>query len=708
MRSTQFLLSVVSLAAIQSVTAQNMSEESDSIDVAQKADSVSIIQLNEVVVKAAQVIHKTDRDVYIPSEQVTKLSSNGVDLLSKMQIPALSVNTIADKITAAGENVQIRINGRKASYKELKNIPVEYVKRVEFRDNPGLRYGSAQAVIDVITTNPTVGGALALSAEDNAVAKVPWYDANASLVLNRGKSQFEISTAFRHQNHMNIYREYDETFTMADGSQLHRVESPRNGDYSQSIVDPQMSYSYVIPEKTSIWIGTGTHAMWREKMKYNGEMSLNSGAEDIYDTDYTYNSTHSPWLNIYLEQKLKRKQTLAVNAFGEFYSNRSMHNYSESTLQNDVFTDVTNDIKSCDKVFSVDANYEKEWIGSTLTAGVSYSANRNRSTYRSLDNAVYHQNKDVFYIYSEYMRRFNKLTVVVGVGANYTSLRNRESDTSISEWFFRPRLSLNYRFNDMHRLSLTLSSWTNAPDLNQTNQAAQQIDGFQWEVGNTELNSYNNYSFRLRYTLNHKIFNTRIEACYHNSPDMIAETYAWDNDRLYKSYTNGCDYQSWSVLVAPGTNVISNWLNISGSLAYRKMYSKGMGFNHIRGALYGNVSAMLTHWNGYVMVQYSRAQKLLSGQTIREGENFSMLMIGYKYRAFNFSLGMFVPFGRYSQATYNLNQYNTNNFVTRSRDVERAVSFKVAYNINWGHQRKGVDRRVEALGEIQSASAPSR
>jgi hypothetical protein len=113
----------------------------------------------------------------------------------------------------------------------LKNIPVEYVKRVEFRDNPGLRYGSAQAVIDVITTNPTVGGALALSAEDNAVAKVPWYDANASLVLNRGKSQFEISTAFRHQNHMNIYRDYDETFTMADGSQLHRVESPRNGDY---------------------------------------------------------------------------------------------------------------------------------------------------------------------------------------------------------------------------------------------------------------------------------------------------------------------------------------------------------------------------------------------------------------------------------------------------------------------------------------------
>jgi hypothetical protein len=119
MRSTQFLLSVVSLAAIQSVTAQNMSVEPDSIDAAQKADSVSIIQLNEVVVKAAQVIHKTDRDVYMPSEQVTKLSSNGVDLLSKMQIPALSVNTIADKITAAGENVQIRINGRKAAQSQI-------------------------------------------------------------------------------------------------------------------------------------------------------------------------------------------------------------------------------------------------------------------------------------------------------------------------------------------------------------------------------------------------------------------------------------------------------------------------------------------------------------------------------------------------------------------------------------------------------------
>jgi hypothetical protein len=698
----------MSLAAIQSVTAQNVSAESDTIDVAQEADSVSVTQLNEVVVKTAQVIHKTDRDVYMPAEQVTKLSSNGADLLSKMQIPTLSVNTIANKITAAGESVQIRINGREASYEELKNIPVEYVKRVEFRDNPGLRYGSAQAVIDVITTNPTVGGALSLSATDNAVAKVPWYDADASLVLNRGKSQFEISASVRQQNHMDIYRDYDETFTMADGSQLHRVESPLNGDFSQSIVDPQLSYSYVNPEKTLIWIGAGTHAKWREKMKFNGEMSLSSGAEDIYDTDYSSNSTSSPWLNIYLEQKLKRKQTLAVNVFGEYYSGHSMHNYTESTLRNDVFTDVTNDIKSRNKVFSVDANYEKEWNGSTLNAGVSYSTNRNRSTYLSLDDAVYHQNKDELYVYSEYMRRFNKLTVTAGVGANYTSLRNRESDTSISGWFFRPRLSLNYRFNDMHRLALTLSSWTEAPDLNQTNQAAQQIDGFQWEVGNTELNSYDNYSFRLRYTLNHKIFNTRVEARYNNSPDMIAETYAWDNGRLYKSYSNDCDYQSWSVLIAPGIDVIPNWLNVRGSLVYRKMYSKGTDFNYIRGSLYGDVSAMLTHWNGYVMFQYSRAPKSLSGQTVSEGENFSVVMIGYKYRAFTFSLGMFVPFGRYSQATYNLNKYNTNNFVIRSSDVEHAVLFKVAYNINWGHQRDGVYRRVEASGEIQSAGASSR
>jgi hypothetical protein len=69
---------------------------------------------------------------------------------------------------------------------------------------------------------------------------------------------------------------------------------------------------------------------------------------------------------------------------------------------------------------------------------------------------------------------------------------------------------------------------------------------------------------------------------------------------------------------------------------------------------------------------------------------------------------MFVPFGRYSQATYNLNKYNTNNFVIRSSDVEHAVLFKVAYNINWGHQRDGVYRRVEASGEIQSAGASSR
>ena len=111
------------------------------------------IQLSEVTVKAVPVIRKADRDLYIPSDEVKKISSDGLDILSKMQIPTILVDPILNKISRAGDNVELRINGRKVDVNQIRTLAPETIVRIEFHENPGLRYGSAPAVLDYIVKN---------------------------------------------------------------------------------------------------------------------------------------------------------------------------------------------------------------------------------------------------------------------------------------------------------------------------------------------------------------------------------------------------------------------------------------------------------------------------------------------------------------------------------------------------------------------------
>lgn len=122
--------------------------------------SISDIQLNEIVVSAPKVVHKADMDVLYPSASAVKASQNSLELLRHLMIPTLTINEFTGAVRTSGQEVQVRINGRKASSDQLKTIDPATVKRVEWIDDPGVRYGDAPGVINIIVANPTVGGSL--------------------------------------------------------------------------------------------------------------------------------------------------------------------------------------------------------------------------------------------------------------------------------------------------------------------------------------------------------------------------------------------------------------------------------------------------------------------------------------------------------------------------------------------------------------------
>ncbi len=105
----------------------------------ESADTIAALELQEIVIEAPKVIRKADMDVYHPSKSAVENSKNGMQLLNNLMIPSLSVSDALGSIQAAGQSVQVRINGRESSIDQVRTLLPETIKRVEWIDNPGLR-----------------------------------------------------------------------------------------------------------------------------------------------------------------------------------------------------------------------------------------------------------------------------------------------------------------------------------------------------------------------------------------------------------------------------------------------------------------------------------------------------------------------------------------------------------------------------------------
>ena len=124
--------------------------------------TISAELLEEIVVVADAVIKKSDRQMILPTQEQKKAATNGITLLQQIPISRIFVSPMDKTIkTTLGEDVQLRINGVVATKEEVSAICPTDVIRVEYHDNPGLRYGGVAAVLDYIVKKKENGGNIA-------------------------------------------------------------------------------------------------------------------------------------------------------------------------------------------------------------------------------------------------------------------------------------------------------------------------------------------------------------------------------------------------------------------------------------------------------------------------------------------------------------------------------------------------------------------
>ncbi len=669
------------------------------------ADSLPAQELQEIVIEAPKVIRKADMDVYHPSGSAVENSKNGLQLLNNLMIPSLNVSEALGSIQAAGQSVQVRINGRESTIDQIRALLPETIKRVEWMDNPGLRYGGANYVLNFIVSNPTVGGSF--QGQARPALNMAWGFYMADAKFNVGRSQWEVYASCKLTENVRIYRDYTETFTYPDGSSLSRNETPLGGRMNNSLPYYLASYNYIKPDTTVFVAQLTNQQNIDNNMEYNGMMSFSNGDNDVSLTERSGDQGNYPSLSLYLQQNFARRQMLVVDFNASLYIGRSWSDYMERIPGADSYlTDIHTNIKDRNQAYAIEADYIKNWRNSRFTAGVSYKANRNRSEYQNLDGRIFHQRQDVVYFFAEYFHRFGKWTATAGMGVQYTDFLFKESNQGNHSWSPRPQATITYSLNQNHSFRLNFTSWQSAPSLAETNIVPQQLDGFQWRVGNQNLSTANSYMLTFRYGFNLPCVSGSFGVRAYTSPNAITPLLLWEGEKLVTTYENSRGLQNLSFFIAPQVEIIPNWLMASGYLQYRMERMRGTGYDLRNNAWSGNVSIQLMHWGFVLSGNYVRAQRDLWGEKISWGEDLNIIDLSYNWKSWQFAAGVIMPFGKYDQGSKSMSKWNSNE--QHMRLNMRMPYISISYNVQWGRQKRGVQKLVNADAKTDASTAGGR
>lgn len=672
-------------------------------------DSIDAGTLSEIIVEAPKVVRKADMDVYYPSKSAVDNSKNGMQLLNNLMIPSVFVNDALGSVTAAGQSVQVRINGRATTIDQVRAILPGTIKRVEWIENPSLIYKGATYVLNVIVTNPTLGGALMLRAMPSLNANFGNY--NGNIKLNSGRSQWEIGMRYNPAYNVKIHRDYYELFTYPDGESITRTEKPAGGHFDDSTASANISYNYVKPDTTVFVVDFNFNRTLPSGVEYNGLLSASNQPEQYLLKDATGTDGCTPSLSMYLQQNFQRNQTLVVDFQASYYAGRSWSEYVELPFEKNVagasFTDINTDIKDRNQVYSIETDYIKKWGNGRFSAGASYTANRNRSQYENLDNLIFHQRQDRVYFFAEYFHRFGKWTATAGMGMQYTDFLFKETNRGNHSWSPRPQATVTYSLNRDHNFRLSFTSWQSAPSLAETNVIPQQIDGFQWRVGNQDLKTSSSYmlTFMYGYNLPHVTGSFGIRA--YTSPNAITPILYWDDDKLITTYENSTGgLQNLSFFLAPRVEIIKNWLMLGAYVQYRMEQMRGTGYDLRHNAWSGQGMLAVQHWGFVLSAQYRYAQRDLWGEKISWGEDFNIIELSYNWKKWQFGVGCIMPFGKYDRGSKSLSKWYKNEQHTRM-DM-RMPYLQVSYNVQWGRQKRGVQKLINTDASVDKSTTGGR
>lgn len=521
----------------------------------------SAVNLDEVVVKGSRAVHNIDRTAYSFSEAEIKKAREGRDLL--LNIPNLHIDGANNSLSAVnGKSVLILINGIQSTDTDLKLLPANKIKSVEYYDVPPVRYmDNAEIVVNVITKKLDTGW----NGDFYALGGQMYSNGTAALSRSTGNSKF----TFGYNIHVNNKRSVN---NLEDGLYRYSLrDNLYNYNYNQRKKDwgnqngvnfsylnaKENDYAFQVKATTSFNVANMRSTKTINLMKGDNEELRNGDLKDKV-------KSFSPSLDVYFSKNLTVNSTLTMDVVGTFFNNKQRTHSFESG-ENGFDDNMKLDIKK--KSIIGELVYSQRISNSNLTIGY-------RGNYNFLSNTLINSlgenptknkiNTQVHYFYGELSGRIKAFMYRANISGNYNVKLGNMGFRNLT---FTPQFLLGYNINQRNSIRLNFRSSTTMPNIQQMSDNKILVMDHFYKTGNKSLeNSVTNY-LGIMYNYNNKMINIMTTFFYENRKNSLFDNFINKDDYIevttdnsYKDYSRGMEL---SITLTP-----FNFIRIGGNVSF--------------------------------------------------------------------------------------------------------------------------------------------
>ena len=645
--------------------------------------------LGEVVVEGGAVINKVDRQIILPTSAQRKASTNGVSLLQHLQIPSLAINPIDKSVkTNFGADVQLRINGVEATKGEVVALRPRDVVRVEYHENPGLRYGSAAAVVDFIVKKNETGGNVAADLM-NGIKPLGAGDYNVSARYNRNKSALSAVFSWERRD-LDWIRENYESFVYPNGVLENKeIGNPTRLKYDN--MNLSLSYNYADDKNMlniafrDVYNNTPNSFSDRNSVLYQGE--------DVYGiVDRQATKSHIPSLDVYYQRNLGGGQNLYLDVVGTYLKSSNDRQYSMTMVGMEP-TSIVSEVDGSKYSVIGEVIYERPLWGGSLTAGAKHSHSQMDNVYDGNISSKVKMNMEETYMFAEYKSRVKKLDYVVGIGAMRTSYK--QGSLSQEKYVARPTLTLSY--NVTNDISLRYNAYMSgySPSLSDLSDVSQEMDAYQVRRGNPGLHSVTFYTNSLSASWRNRYVNVELSGRYSYDDNPIMEETTFEDNKFVRTFANQQGFHRLNVQATVQVFPFRDYIQVRLTPFFNRYISNGNDYTHTHSnwGFRGSIMAMYKNWG--MMIDMNTSYHELWGETVTKGERLHSIAVGYNTEKWGIQAMLMNPFTkRYEQGVDNLSRLAPYKQIAYSDDFKRMVMINVSFNLDFGKQRGISGKRI--------------
>lgn len=288
------------------------------------------VELGEVEVKADRIIKKTDGMLLYPSEQQKTSSRSGYSLLQQLTLPNIRVDEVGHTISAIDQrgSVQIRINGIIVDKAEMLSLDPKSIRKIDFIDNPGVRYGDGIAyVIDITTRRADNGYTLGTSLTQALTTRDGDYTVYGK--WNTGKSELSLNYSFGYRDFKGIRTEETAHYHLNDGS-IYTIQRNDLASRNQSL-NNQLKLTYNLADSTRYVFQASLSGDFSHVPNNFNQKQIVDGEQTYTALEQQQSRSGSPVLDLYYFQQFTPRQSLTLNAVGTYIGTRSSDSYDEGS-----------------------------------------------------------------------------------------------------------------------------------------------------------------------------------------------------------------------------------------------------------------------------------------------------------------------------------------------------------------------------------------